>query len=351
MNKKWIVVALVAAVATIAFLAGSRTAAQASAPAQKPASVSAPSTVIAAVGRIESTTEEVKIGASMSGRINKLLVDEGSIVSKGQVIAELDNADYAARVHIAEAAVAERRANLEQLLNGSRQMERREAEAQVKEALAVLDNASNERDRRKSLFDKGDISRAEFERYDKDYLVAKLRHEAAVQRAKLVVDRTRPEEIDAAKANIAEAEARVHEARALFDKTIVRAPISGVILRRKLRAGERFSDSIDIPIVTMADTNSLRVRVDVDEADVRKIADGQKAWIKAQALGDRPVYGHVTRVGQILGRKNIRTDEPVERVDQKILETIVTLDGGEKLPLGLRVDVYIDTARRDYSGS
>ena len=47
------------------------------------------------------------------------------------------------------------------------------------------------------------------------------------------------------------------------------------------------------------------------------------------------------RIGRILGRKNVRTDEPTEHVDTKILETLVELDRGQKLPLGLRVDSYV----------
>jgi HlyD family secretion protein len=46
-------------------------------------------------------------------------------------------------------------------------------------------------------------------------------------------------------------------------------------------------------------------------------------------------------VGEILGKKNVRTDEPSERVDTKILETLVEVDGGQHLPLGLRVDSFV----------
>jgi HlyD family secretion protein len=49
----------------------------------------------------------------------------------------------------------------------------------------------------------------------------------------------------------------------------------------------------------------------------------------------------VVRVGRLLGRKNLRTNEPTERVDTKILETLIELEGARELPLGLRVDAYI----------
>jgi hypothetical protein len=50
----------------------------------------------------------------------------------------------------------------------------------------------------------------------------------------------------------------------------------------------------------------------------------------------------VIRVGQVLGKKNVRTDEPTERVDQKILETLLDLDDGHELPIRLRVQAFIE---------
>src|SRR5262249_3453147 len=98
-------------------------------------------------------------------------------------------------------------------------------------------------------------------------------------------------------------------------------------------------------IFVMADTSRLRVRADVDESDVAKLAVGERVWVHADAYGDRRFGGGVTRGGQSLGRKNIRTDEPTEKRDTKILETLVDLDPDVQLPLGLRVDVFIRTNR------
>jgi HlyD family secretion protein len=95
-------------------------------------------------------------------------------------------------------------------------------------------------------------------------------------------------------------------------------------------------------VVTMADDAVLRVRLDVDEADVSKLKVGERAYLTAEAYGDHKFWGTVIRVGGILGRKSIRTDEPSEHVDTKILETLVELDGGQRLPLGLRVDAFVE---------
>jgi hypothetical protein len=68
---------------------------------------------------------------------------------------------------------------------------------------------------------------------------------------------------------------------------------------------------------------------------------GQRAYVTADAYGDRKFWGHVIRLGQEMGPKNLRTDEPTERVDKKILETLIQLDDGHGLPVGLRVDSFV----------
>jgi hypothetical protein len=117
-----------------------------------------------------------------------------------------------------------------------------------------------------------------------------------------------------------------------------------VILRKLRHTGESVSTQFDSPAVTMADDSVLRVRLDVDESDVSKLKVGQRAYVTAEAYGDHKFWGRVIRVGRILGKKNIRTDEPSEHVDTKILETLVELDPGQQLPLGLRVDSFLERA-------
>jgi hypothetical protein len=109
-----------------------------------------------------------------------------------------------------------------------------------------------------------------------------------------------------------------------------------------MRVGE--SVSPDVPntaLFIVADTRTLRVRVEVDETDVGKIRLGQHAYATADAYPNRQFWGRVVRISQVLGKKNLRTEEPAERVDTKILETLVELDSGQRLPLGLRVDAVI----------
>lgn len=303
----------------------------------------APQTVrsVVAPGRVEPVSEEVAIGTELDGKLAAVLVEEGQSVRKGQRLATLANADFAARLALAESAVAERQAELDRLRNGARPQERKETAAFVNEARAVLEQARAERDRRRFLLDRGAISRAEFETADREFNVAQARVEAVRQRDSLVNAPSRAEDILRAEAEVASARARVDEARALLAKTAIVSPIDGVVLRKLKRSGESVSTQMTGPILVLGDTSRLRVRVDVDETDVARVAPGQRVTVRAAAFGDKTFQGTVTRVGRILGKKNIQTGEPSERVDTKVLETLVDLDPGAPLPVGLRVDAVI----------
>jgi ABC exporter DevB family membrane fusion protein len=300
------------------------------------------STVVAAAGRIEPFSEEIRVNTEMSGKLREVRIEEGDRIRRGQVIAVLENADFAARVALAEAQVKQREAQLLRVNNGSRAEERREAEAGVAEAKAVLDEAQAEWLRRENLFRSGDISRAVLDKAERELTVAKARYEAVKERRQLVERASRDEDVLSAKADVEQARAQLAEARAMLEKTYVRSPIDGVVLRKKAKSGESIStENPDQWVATLGDDRALRVRVDVDEADVARVRIGQQAYVKAEAYGDKRFTGRVVRIGQLLGRKNIRTDEPTERVDTKILETLVELDAGQRLPAGLRVDAYI----------
>jgi HlyD family secretion protein len=299
--------------------------------------------LISAPGRVEAISEEIRVSSELSGRLHSVPVEEGDRVHKGQVLAQIENEDYIARVSAAEATLAQRQAELERTINGARSQERRASEASLKAAKAVLDNARREAERRRNLADKEMISHDEAERYERAYQVAQADYERASQEFSLIDADARVEDRRRAEAAVATAEAQLSEARAFLEKTYIRSPLDGIVLRKFRHAGESVSTQFDSPVVTLADDSSLRVRLDIDETDVAHLRVGQPAYVTAEAYGPQKFTGRIIRVGHILGRKNIRTDEPSERVDTKILETLVQLDPGQQLPLGLRVDAYVQT--------
>jgi HlyD family secretion protein len=298
---------------------------------------------IAGPGQVEPYSEDIKLGSEVSGRLKAVNVEEGDAIRRGQVLAELENADYRAQVESSEANVLAKEANLRKVINGARREERDEAWSSVNEAKAVMENAQSEFHRRQQLFSAGVVSREELERFEREADVAQSKYNAAVEQHELVDDHAREEDRSFAEADLKLAQAEMAEAQARYEKTFIRSPIDGSVLRIHHRSGESVSNSMATPdtILTIGDQRALRVRVDVDETDVGKVKVGQRAYVTADAYGKQRFWGRVVRVGQQLGPKNVHTDEPTEKVDTRILETLVELDPAANLPDGLRVDAFI----------
>jgi HlyD family secretion protein len=342
-------------VITLAVLAGIGAAtvaavvrAQRSAPVAAAPGVSTdttPANVICAAGKVEPVSEEIEIGSEISGSLRQVPVEEGQHLLRGQTIAVVDNGDFAARVAEARATVAVRQAALDRVVNGAREQERREAEAAVTEARAVVENTRAERTRKQSLFSTGDVSRSDWENADREYHVAEARLAESLAHFQFLDAPARADERDRAAADLDLARAQLAEAEALLAKTIVRAPFDGTVLKRLRKAGESVSDKGDTPIIRFGDNSRLRVRVDVDETDVARVALGQRAYFTARAFGQQRFWGTVSRLGQSLGKKNIDTGDPAEKTDTKVLETLVDLDGHPALPSGLRVDSFLVSGR------
>jgi HlyD family secretion protein len=345
MSKKSLLIATVAALAILS-------ATWIFARAPKTASASQPITtatsdalLVSGPGRVEPCTEDVKLGSELSGKLREVKVEEGDRVHRGQVLAILENDDYLAQVRSAEADVLAKEATLRKVVNGARHQERQEALSTVRAQQAVMDNSRAQADRYQKVFDAGVVSKEEAERYSREYEVAKANYQEATEHHSLVDDKAREEDQALADANLQLSRAQLAEARARYEKTLIKSPIDGIVLRKHHRNGESVSNSSTVPdpILTVGDKTILRVRIDVDETEVSKVRVGQKAYVTADAYGQQKFWGQVIRVGEQLGRKNVRTDEPTERVDTKILETLVELQPGTQLPVGLRVDGFVET--------
>jgi HlyD family secretion protein len=300
---------------------------------------------VAGPGVVEPLSESIKVGSEITGKLQSVLVDEGDTVKRGQLLAVLVNDDYHAVVLAAQATLADRQANLEKILNGARRQERAEALAAVRETETNENNAAAEMERRQRLYEKGVVSREETESYENRYKVAKARYEEALQHYQLIDAEARPEDVEMARAAVHLAQADLNQNQARYEKSFIRAPLDGVVLRRHHRAGEIVVSSANNPdpVFTLGDCRVLRVRVDVDESDVAQLRLGARAYVTARTFGNRKFWGRVVQIGEQLGKKNVQTDEPAEHVDKKILETLVQLDAGHELPVGLRVDGYIET--------
>jgi len=345
MSRKYkLLIAAAVAVLTVSLVLTRLRGNTPSAPASRPPTAQSRG-LVAGPGRTEPCSEDIKLGSELSGKLKSVNVEEGDQIRRGQVLAELENDDYKAQVLSAAADVKAKDATLRKVLNGARRQERLEAWSSAQAAKAVADNAIVEMERRQKLYAAGVTSREEFERYTREYNVARDKYREAAEHHSLIDDRAREEDITLAEADLELSKGRLAEARARYEKTLIRSPIDGTVMRKHHRTGESVSNSSTVPdpILTIGDKRVLRVRVDVDETEVSKIQLGQKAYVTADAFPGQKFWGRVVQVGEQLGRKNVRTDEPTEHVDTKILETLLELDGNVRLPMGLRVDAYIVT--------
>jgi Barrel-sandwich domain of CusB or HlyD membrane-fusion/MacB-like periplasmic core domain len=215
----------------------------------------------------------------------------------------------------------------------------------VAEARAQLARSESERAQR--LASDGAISLEAAERSTQEAEALEATSRAARARANAAKAGSRPEDIAASRSSVKAASARVEEMGAHLERLRVVAPFDGEILQVKFRPGEYFDPRNGEPLLIVGDTSELHVRMDVDERDVGRVRMGAPAFVTAEAFAGKRFEGKIIEVGRHMGRKNVRTDEPTERLDTKILEVLVALNESEGLVPGMRVSSYVEfeTAR------
>lgn len=315
----------------------------ASAPA--PATADA-GTRVAAGGLVEPASEERVIIPQLSGRLARVLIDEGDSVVAGQLLAEIENSEYRAAVAAAEAQVALRSAEHERLRNGARTEEIDQAAAVLAAAAAQERLAAAEATRRRSIAERGLISIEQREQADAQAAATRAERERAAAALALLKAGARREDLAAAEAALAAAVADRDRAAALLEKSLIRSPIDGTVLKRDQREGETVVALAPIPLARIGDLRRLQVRADVDELDIARIRVGQDAYVSSDAFPGQRFAGRVAHVSRRMGPRNQTSGDPAEKQDAKILEALITLDGQPPLPVGLRVDVFVATPAR-----
>jgi RND family efflux transporter MFP subunit len=223
------------------------------------------------------------------GRLLRLAVDIGSVVRQSEVVAQIEPRDYELRVQQAAAALAQARAALGLPLEGDQDQTDLEATTPVKQAKAVLDEASKNLDRVRSLSRSSIASQSELDTVEANYAVARTRYEAAFEEA-----RTRS-------AALAQRRAEYEIARKqLADATIV-APFDGAIQSRPASVGEYLA--VGTPIVTLVKTDPLRLRLEVPERNSALIRTGQSVRLVAE--GNSNVFpGQIVRLSPAINEQN-----------------------------------------------
>ncbi|HYE14659.1 MAG TPA: efflux RND transporter periplasmic adaptor subunit [Pyrinomonadaceae bacterium] len=233
--------------------------------------------------------DEATLSVKVPGRLSAITVDLGSVVRRGQVVAQIEQQDYRLRVQQAEAALQQARARIG-LANGTGS-DRADVEntGAVRQARAVLDEARQNRQRVATLVEQGIVARAEFEAADSAFKVAQSRYQDAV------------EEIRNREALVAQRRTELNLARQALADTVVSASFDGIVQERQASVGEYLNAGA--PVVTVVRVNPLRFRAEVPERDATSVRQGQ--LIRVTVEGDPGLYvGRVVRLSPTINQQN-----------------------------------------------
>jgi len=344
---------------------------------------------IQVTGTIEAT--QVDVGVKLTGRIVALLAGEGEAVVLGQPLVRLDDAELRSEVRRSEAELKRVQAQLQDLLAGSRREEIEEARAGVERARAQQDDllAGSRREEveqarqsvqsasatrewtqkdyqrlqelyRKELVAAQDVDRARQayevaaaqERSARESMemllagprphqveAARAQLKAAKDRLEMLLAGPRPHQVEAARAQVNVARAALAYAESRLRETLISSPLTGVVLRKTLEAGEIANPGV--PILTLMDPGNLWLRAYVPEADLGKIRLGQPARIKIDAFKDRAFVGKIVEIASEaeFTPKNVQTHK--ERVNLMFRIKIALDNAGGLLKPGMPADAEI----------
>jgi multidrug efflux pump subunit AcrA (membrane-fusion protein) len=253
---------------------------------------------VQATGLVRARTgAEVKVGARISGRVERLFANVGDRVKRGDPIARLDARDLRARLDRTEADLAAARAQAALVRRGAREEEIADAVAALAQAEAEARLATAHEARTRSLLKQEYVSQDEADRSLRDLEVARAKADSVRSRLALVENRALPEDLALANARVLQAKAARDEAAALLSYATIAAPIDGVIAQVTTQEGETVSAGLNAPtFVTLIDLDRLEVAAYVDEVDVGRVRPGQKATFTVDAFPDAEFTGALTAV-------------------------------------------------------
>ena len=248
---------------------------------------------VGVTGTIEAT--QVDVSVKITGRILERLVKEGDRVTRGQVLVRLDDSELAADVRRLDAALRSAQATLRDLQKGARPQEVEDARAAVASAEATRTMTEREYQRTEQLFKQNLIAAQDVDRARQAYEVAKAQERSVRERLGLLLEGSRPDQIDAARWQVTQAESALAQARSRLRETVVVSPIDGVVLRKNLEAGETANPGV--PILTLVDPKDVWLRAYVPETEMGQLKVGDTATLRVDAFPNRVFTGRLIEIG------------------------------------------------------
>ena len=293
-----------------------------------------------APGRVEPRSGLIRIGTSLPGKVEAVAVNMNDKVAEGEVLIRIEDKEARARLAAAEAKAATTKKDRDAVAipAGRESVSKAEdavfvaeravtsARFELDDALAVnRKNASNPNalvNARRRLADANDRLRQEQSAF------------ATAQNRSGVPP---PNALETA---LIAARSDVTLAESVLDKTRIRAPIAGTVLQINAKLGELVAPTVEVPLVVMGDMSIVRVRAEVDEADVDKIKKDQRAFVKNTAYPNKEYEGKVVELSPSLALPRMGSRGARRATDVEVMEVLIDLDGSVPLLPGMRVDVF-----------
>lgn len=229
-----------------------------------------------------------ELAFELSGIVKSIDVDEGDIVTSGDVMARLDTETLLARKRASEASLRQANSQLEELESGPRQEFIRASRAALAAAKSQLDNAVVNLKRRRPLHDVGAISDDEYDQALFAEKTARANFNSAQQQLSELEAGTRSEKIAAQQSAVGQLQAALDEVEVAIGKSQLIAPFDGTVTRRYLDPGSIAGPSM--PVVKLVEQEHLEAWIGLPVSIVAKL---QKDSRHELVIGDRPVYGTV----------------------------------------------------------
>ncbi len=270
---------------------------------------------VAATGKVNALVT-VEVGSQLSGQIVELFVDFNSEVVAGQIIARLDDSTFQARVAQAEADVASAEANVAV------------AQAALEEVRVQLWEAQRALERKTTLRRNGVINASEL-----DVAIGGFRGASARVRS-------REAQLKASEAQAEQRRAALQNALVDLDRANIRSPVTGIVIERAIDVGQTVAASFQAPKLFQIaqDLSDMQLEVNIDEADIGIVAEGQAVQFTVDAYPDDIFIGEVVQIR--------RAPEEVQNlVAYKVIASVANAE--DRLLPGMTANVAIIIAARE----
>lgn len=289
-------------------------------------------TAVQATGTVRAL-REARIAARMPGWVTAVLAEEGDQVAAGAPLLRLDGSEVLAAEAQARASTAAARAQRDLLVAGALPEERRQAANAVAQAGAALDQAKAETERMRALHAMGAVARQQLDAAETQLRVARSAYDSVRQQQRLVEEGPRVEQVRAAEAQAAGAEASLVVARVRVRELVLTAPFAGTVLRRMVEPGESVSPAV--PSFLLAQIDVVDVELAVSERHRASLRVGQSAAITVDALPGRTFEGRIAEISP-----------GASELSRSFVVKVRVANGGRSLQPGMFARGAIVTARR-----